>query len=453
MYKIQILLFLSFLFVLKITTAQSYTGNKEQVINSDDFNFLERLTKDVLESSRIYPEQTISPDFGSNDTGGILIRPGGSDCYPSFWIRDYAMSLESCFVTAEEQKHMLFLTASTQCNQTWITDGGSIVPYGAIADHIRIDNGLPIYFPGTYSYEGQGTKQWGKTPPYGDQFFFIHMAYYYIKQTSDYQILSTEINGIKLIDRLEIAFNIPSTRLGSPIIYTTVEHRGVDFGFRDAIQITGDLCFPSILKYRASKELYELFGMIQNNSKTKKFKSIAENIKTAIPQLFMDKRGMLLASTGKSNQPDVWSTALAVYFGVLDGDTLKKTCRFLADSYQNGTLAYKGNIRHVLTNDDYDKSTAWEVSLAKKDTYQNGSYWGTPAGWVCYAIAQVDMNLAQKLASEYIEELRTNDYRKGEKYGAPYECFHPSGYRQNPIYLTSVSCPYSVFKSMKEQIQ
>ena len=131
-------------------------GDSGSFITQKKLSFLEGMTKDVLEASRIYPGQFISKDFGSNNTGGMLIRPGGRDAYPSFWIRDYAMSLETGFVSKNEQQHMLLLTASTQCDQSWITKGGSLIPFGAIADHVRIDNSKPIYFPGTYSYEGQG---------------------------------------------------------------------------------------------------------------------------------------------------------------------------------------------------------------------------------------------------------------------------------------------------------
>ena len=135
--------------MLPLHSQGSNAGSKEQILSDSDFNFLKELTKDVVDSSRIYPGQMIAGQYGPNNTGGVLIRPGGRDCYPSFWIRDYAMSLESGFISNEEQKHMLLLTASTQCDQPWITEGGSMVPYGAIADHIRIDDGLPVYFPGT----------------------------------------------------------------------------------------------------------------------------------------------------------------------------------------------------------------------------------------------------------------------------------------------------------------
>ncbi len=436
--------------VLVIPLSGQEIIKQNSLLTKNNLEFLKEMTKDVIESSRIYPGQKISDEFGSNNTGGVLIRPGGRSCYPAFWIRDYAMSLESGFVTEMEQKHMLLLAASKQCDQTWITNSRSMVPVGAVADHIRIDDSNPIYFPGTYNYLNQGGKTWGMFPPYCDQYFFIHMAYFYVKNTSDKNILLKEVNGIKLIDRLEMAFKVPPVQQDGVLVFTADEFRGVDFGFRDVIYITGNLCFPSILKFRASQEMAEMFELIGIASKAGIYSDIAKRLKNEIPEIFSDKRGMLLASTGKSNQPDVWSTALAVYFGIFEGDDLNITCQFLASSYQKGYLAYKGNIRHILTCDDFNDSTSWEISLAEKNTYQNGAYWGTPTGWVCYAIAKTDIDIARQLANEYIGDLRLNDYRKGDEFEAPYECFHPSGHKQNPVYLTSVTCPFAVFKQFAE---
>jgi hypothetical protein len=355
------------------------------------------------------------------------------------------MSLESGFVTVEEQKHMLKLTASTQCDQTVITKSGSMIPVGAIADHIRIDDGKSIYFPGTYNYATQGGKTFGLFPPYCDQHYFIHMSYYLIKSGSSIEYLLNEINGIRLIDRLEMAYRVPPTEQEGVLVYTTDEFRGIDFGFRDVITITGNLCMASLLKYRASMEMAELFNMINRKDKADSYRFIAKRVKEEIPRVFSDSRGMLLASTGKSKQADVWSTALAVYYGVLEGEQLNKTCHFLRDAYKKGTLASRGNIRHILTSDDFNDSTAWESSLAKRNDYQNGAYWGTPTGWVCYAIAQVDVPAAKQLAKEYIDDLRAGDFRKGAEFGAPWECYNENA-PQNAVYLTTVSCPYAVFK-------
>jgi hypothetical protein len=275
------------------------------------------------------------------------------------------------------------------------------------------------------------------------------MAWYYIKVSSDVKILKDAIEDLTLLERLEASFRVPPSRADNHLIYTTGDFRGVDFGFRDVISITGELCFTSILKYRASIQMAELMELAGYNAKAVKYRETASEIKAAIPKFFLDERGMLRASTGKSNQPDVWSTAFAVSLDILDGADSERACRFLSDSFEKGFLSYNGNIRHVLTCDDFSDSTAWESSLAKKDSYQNGAYWGTPTGWVCFAISKADPKLAKKLAGEYIEDLRKNDFRKGDQSGAPYECFHPSGFKQNPVYMTTVTCPYIVFKSLK----
>ena len=435
------------IYLITISIGFAQTAMPGKILSNGDISFLEGMTRDVLEASRIKPGQFISNEFGENKTGGTLIRPGGKDAYPAFWIRDYAMSLETGMITKKEQLHMLMLTASTQCDQSRITKGGSLIPFGAIADHIRIDDGKPIYYPGTYSYDGQGTPEWGVLPPYCDQFYFVHMVYYYVKRTGDHRILLKEVNGRRLIERLKTSFHVPPSDEDNHIVYATEAIRGVDFGFRDAQTITGNLSFPSILKFRAANELAELLKLIKSVD-SKKYENIASKIKEALPTLFMDERGMLLASTGRSKQADVWATALAVYYDMLKEDDLKKASNILTDAYKSGTLSYNGNIRHILTTDDFSEKSAWELSLSAKNKYQNGAYWGTPTGWVCYAINKVDAQSAKALATEFIEDLKTNDYRKGGDFGAPYECFNKASYTQNSIYLTTVACPLVVFRRL-----
>jgi hypothetical protein len=424
------------------------TRRSVKILSDDDLRFLSRMAREVVDSSRILPGKMIAGSIGPNNTGGTLIRPGGRDCYPSFWIRDYTMSLESGFVTTEEQLHMLQLTASTQCDKPWITKGGSLIPYGSIADHIRIDDALPVFFPGTLDYYDQGIKTFGMVPPYDDQFYFIHMAWYYVQSTGDWTVLVKKINNKSILERLQAAFAVVPSAPGSELAFTTDEFRGVDFGFRDVITMTGNLCMTSILKYRAASELAEILGHAGERGLAASYSDISSRIKKEISLTFSDKRGLLKASTGKSSQPDVWSTALAVWMNILEGEDMLRACRTLADSYRNGALSADGNIRHILTTDDFNGNTAWEFSIAKKNTYQNGAYWGTPTGWVCYAIAKVEPELAARLAGEYVAELRENDFRKGG--GSPYECFHPSGFRQNPVYMTTVTCPLIVFTWMNK---
>jgi len=437
--------------ILNLLVSLNLIGQNKtfRLISNDDLKYLEELTKDVVERSRILPQQVISKEFGANNSGGTLIKPGGSDSYPAFWIRDYAMSIESGFITPEEQKHMLLITAQGQCDQPWISDGGCMIPVGAIPDHIRIDNSRPIYFPGTYDYKGQGNKKWGMMPPYCDQFFFIDMAYLYFKQKSSARFLRHQINGVSLINRLEMAYKTPPTRQDGVMVYATEDFRGVDYGFRDVITITGELCMPSLLKYKASLELAELFDRLRKKDKAAAYRRNARRLKEEIPLRFSDSRGMLLASTGKSRQADIWSTVMAIYYGVLEGEKALNASRTITEGYKKGLLAKSGNIRHILIGEDFSEKSAWEKSLVKKGDYQNGGYWGTPTGWVCYTMAQTDPDAARQLAKEYIDNLRAGDYRKGAGFGEPWECYNVES-PQNAIYMTTVTSPYTVFKSVQK---
>lgn len=419
-------------------------GQKIDLLQTEDLAFLKQMVKDVMDSSRIYPNQLISDNFGPNQTGGILIRPGGRNSYPAFWIRDYAMSIQSGFVTQEEQKHMLLLTAKTQSDEFKFTKWGSFIRKGAVADHIRIDDGKPIYFPGTYSYENQGDKKWGMQPPFCDQFFFIQMAFHYVTAFSAFHSLNENINGIRLLDRLELAYQMPPIDSITRLIEVNNENRGVDFGFRDAIYITGKLCFASLLKYQASLQLALLFLEMGDKKKALMYKNEATKIKNSIIKTFKNKDGMLLASTETSAQADVWATSLAIHFDILRGNNRLKAAKHLLQGYISGELSQNGNIRHILKSDDFNENSSWEKSLVPKDTYQNGAYWGTPVGWVCKSIAYVDQVAAQKLASEYIQDLRESDFRKGGDFGAPWECFNGNA-KQNPVYLTSVAVPFIIF--------
>jgi len=436
--KIKIILF--FFIVAKIS------GQPSNLITGEDFDFLKKMGKDVTEASRIRTGQSISTNFGPNNTGGTLIRPGGRNSYPAFWIRDYAMALDGGFVSQKEQLHLLLLTAKTQSGHHQTTKWGTFIPKGAIADHIRIDDSKPIYFPGTYDFEEQGEPKWGRQPPFCDAYFFIHMAWYYTIHEKNESILVQKIEGVSLIERLEWAFNSVPKAEKSELVSVREDNRGVDFGFRDAIIITGDLCFSSILKYQAAKELAEIFQKLNRNDSYINYKNYATKLKQQIPETFLTESGLLKASTGISGQRDVWSTALAAHYGILTTEQMAKASISINDAYIKGNLSWKGNIRHVLKSDDFDSKTAWEQSLVKKDTYQNGAYWGTPLGWVAQLMARTHLPNAKKLVKEYIHELREGDFRKGEKYGSPWECITANS-QQNSVYMTSVLCPLIVFKS------
>lgn len=405
------------------------------------FDFLTGLTRDVVEASRVRPGQSVGVS-GPNRTGGTLIKPGGRECYPAFWVRDHALSLASRMITLDEQRHALLLTAATQQAEDWPTPTGSLVPRGAIADHITFE-GIPIFFPGTYDPGKQGGL-YGKRPALDDHFFFIEMAWQFCRQSGNRALLGQDIGGLTLSDRLELAFSVPPARPDTQLVWCAEGDRGVSFGFTDSVIHTGELLFASLLRHQAALQLAELTG----NSR---YRDLAASISRALPSTFPSTGGLLCASTGLSRQPDVWGSALAVYTGAVDDVVGSRICGALAEAYRQGTLALRGGIRHLLTTDDFSTESAWErtVDASPINTYQNGAYWGTATGWVCFAIALVDEPLAKRLAGEYIAALQEGDFRKGSGFGEPYECFHPvAGYRQNPVYMTSVTCPLAAFRRL-----
>jgi len=421
-------------------------------LDPGDMKFLQEITAAVVQESRVAPDARVGK-LGPNTSGGTLIRPGGRDCYPAFWIRDYAMSLDCGFITEKEQRHALLFTAEKQQQALWTLPNGSVVPRGSIPDHISFD-GKPIFFPGVLDdYEGQGGPKWGKIPCLDDHYFFIHMAAEYVIKTDHPGVLDLMSDGEPLRLHLERAFALPPTRKDTGLIFADSEARGVTFGFVDSITHTGDLLFCSLLKFRAANEMAWLLSKASDSAHAQNYVVIASQLKQSIGPAFATDKGFLRASTGKSAQLDVWGTAYAVYVAALNSEREKAACEALAQGYRDGTIAWRGNIRHVPTNADFSETTAWEVALTPKNRYQNGAYWGTPTGWVCYSISKVDMELARKLAREYIAELREGDFRKGPDHGSPWECMHPDGnHRQNPVYMTSVTCPLAAFRRLDKEM-
>lgn len=427
----------------------THAENVMCLLSPDDWQFLTEMTASVVEASRVAPGAKAG-DIGPNTTGGTLIRPGGRACYPAFWIRDYAMSLASGFIAAEEQRHALLLAVGCQQATPWKLPSGSFVPEGSIADHITF-GGKPIFYPGTLDdFEHQGGPSWGYLPALDDHFYFIQMAAAYVARTGETGIMQEVIGRITLKEHLDRAFMMPPSRRDNGLVHCEADNRGVTFGFVDSITHTGDVLFASLLKYQAAIELDDLCRHLAKPDKVRNYRAIAAAIRNAIPAAFATPGGLLRASTQTSAQPDVWGSAYAVYIHALDDAHANAISKVLAGAYRAGTLAWRGNIRHVLTSDDFSDSTAWETALCAKNRYQNGAYWGTATGWVCYAIARTDFELARKLAKEYVDELREGDYRKGPEFGSPWECMHPDGnYRQNPVYMASVTCPFAAFKRIE----
>ena len=417
------------------------------LIAPEDVVFLRELAEATLEASRVRPGETVA-GIGPNSSGGTLIRPGGRNAYPAYWIRDYAMSLESGVVPLEEQRHALTVAAAHQVDKETVLPTGSRLPVGSIPDHISF-GGVPIYFPGILEdYEKQGGEQWGLLPCLDDQYFFIHMARQFQLAAREDAFLRETHGGKTLFSRLEAAYAMPPSDPGTGLVRVGTENRGVNFGFFDTVTHTGDLLFCSVLKHRAAMEMADMATPAGQPEREAFYRTEAARIADALPRVFQRPDGWFAASTGTSAQPDVWGTAFAVWTGAVTGEPARRACAALAKALRDGTIAWEGGIRHVPQDLDYSAKAVWEKCLAARNRYQNGAYWDTPVGWVAHAAAQTDPEAAAALVRDYLRQLRADDFRKGDAFGAPWECRHPEdNHRQNPVYLTSVTAPLAVFLS------
>ena len=375
-----------------------------------------------------------------------VLVPSGDGFYPSFWVRDCVMMAESGLLDDKLMKEYIEIFATHGQNggkQIELENGLCIPPY-ACADHINYDGGT-VFFPGIYSDStNQGTGRFGFYPPYDDNFYFILLVFFYIKKTGDVDILEKRYNDMSLLDHIEKAFLCYGIDDATQLVYSNSEKYTVDWGFCDTIKKTGFLLMPSILRANAAIALSEMF---KGDSVKKQFYDAVYNtIKVNILMHFYDYHtGWLYSATEIGKQHDVWVTAYAIYSHILPEDLEIKTAKVLKDSYLDGSATKCGSIRHILLNENFSNTTAWEDAHGREiNIYQNGAYWATPTGWYFYALYKHYPETALKLMKDFIE-----DVEKGKTNGAPYEWFSPEKDKMaGKYYGTSGVLPYTAVKKL-----
>jgi len=419
-----------------------------------DMVFLRDMTRDVIEASRVKPGSNGGGDWKLTNVFNFALITPGKDTYRAFWPRDFSMSVDAGFITPNELRNHLLLICQAQNGPTELKLAkGLHVPPWAIPDHINYD-GRPTYYPGTYaSGKDQGAGACGRVPPIDDHYEFVHIAHAYWKATGDVELFKRKVHGVSVFERLEKAFASPTTDPKTGLAVTTEADRAVGFGFCDGETHTGKLLFASLLRYRAAGELAEMSRAVGKRDNASEYRKIQKLIRANIVPTFADQKviaGWLRASTEISRQPDVWGTLFALHLDILGRTDATAARKTIADVVRRGTITLEGGVRQVPTNMDFSKTTAWERSFCKLNTYQNGGYWHTATGWLIEALWKKDRKLALQVFGEMMAQLRAQDFRKGLGHGAPWEVFGPNGQaRQNAVYMTSVALPYGILKRLK----
>ncbi len=399
--------------------------NKTEVLEA-----LEKLAVKTIEDCTFLKKV----QYFNRETREYVLLPSGDEKYISFWVRDCALMAESGLLPDHVLKKYIEIIAlnGQNGNKTLILENELTVPPYAIADHINYD-GKPVYFPGTYSSgDNQGNGSFGFYPPHCDNYFYIIMVGTYIKQSGDWDVLSSQFGKTSMRDSLEYAFKGYNIDSQTDLCVSDLEKYTVDWGFSDAVKKSGKLLMASLLRYNAAKTLQMLFGDIKEKREFYKIK--AEKIKNSIVSEFYDNNtGWFYSATEIGKQYDVWATAYAVFLNVAKEE---KTLKSLYKAYVDKTAVIDGYVRHILTTNDFSDDTAWECSRIRYNTYENGGYWSTPTGWYAYALYLYTGKT--DILNDFL-----NHTQRYEEEGAPFEWINKTTTQYSGLnYGTSGVLPY-----------
>ena len=327
--------------------------------------------------------------------------------YAAFWLRDYAYTLEGSIDAYSEAE----LEAACRLFVRSLREDGAGV------DCVKYD-GTPIYKPG---YGGMGEH-----PVADGSQFTVAVAWHTIRRTKDRALHAEVIDH--LVRTMKAVPRNPKT--GLVRIDPDRPWDRCPYGFTDTARKTGDVLFCSLLFTEACKRLADLLARGGRGEEGAWWAREGERTARSIRETFWDdEKGLFRAATVKCREHDIWGSAFAVYLGVADERRSDRVARYFKQHY--GEIVRHGQVRHL------PGGVYWERGCAR-DTYQNGAYWATPAGWFAFTIDRVDPALADRTILELVAHIR--------KHGACEWIYGDT--RKLPGYLASASLPLAGFRAV-----
>jgi hypothetical protein len=438
------------LLVVAMAARVAAAGAAGPVLSADDEQFLRSQARNMVDAARLAAGQTSGPY--RNETGYDVRVPGGNMGYPAFWVRDAVMMLGGDLVGADEVEGWIRLMASTiRGPGDWQVRPDVVVPAYAVPDHINFD-GRPTFYPGSLDTgDRQGGRPWGKYPPLDDHFYFIHAVHAHWRCSKESRLfrapVRTSFNELALSELCEQVYRVAPIEPASGlcVVKDAENENAKDWGFCDAESKSGRVLFPSILRLIAARDLAELFSGTGDRARAARYEADAALLRTSIPGTFLRPgpaadEAWLHSATGIGNQADVWGSAYAVWSGAVEGMAADRVSRALVRAFRERTAVREGCVRQLLTTDPLNKG-GWQISVNPVGEYQNGGYWGTPAGWYIAAMHRTDATAAAQMAREYVIFLRS--HRRPDGRSEAWEWFNPDTKRSaNPLYVATVVLPY-----------
>ena len=330
--------------------------------------------------------------------------------YEAFWLRDSVYTLEGS-IGSYSEKELL------EVCKVFIR---GIRADGAGVDCVTFD-GRPIYKPGL------GTM--GDNPVADGSQFTVAVAWHTYRKIKNLAFLGEIVDD--LVQTMNAVPRNPETGL---VHIKESEWDRCPYGFTDTVRMQGDVLFCSLLYVEASRRLSDLLNAVDHTDDAADWKRTAEATAKSIRDVFWDSQtGLFRAATIRCREHHVWGSAFAVCLGVANDRQSKAIAGYFRDNYSQ--IVQEGQIRHL------PGGVYWEKCGAARDTYQNGAYWATPAGWFVYTLDMVDPPLADQTVIDLVAGFKENgvcEWVFGEKHTLP-------------NYLASVSLPLAGFRAMIER--
>ncbi len=330
--------------------------------------------------------------------------------YEAFWLRDFVYTLEGSIDSYSEKE---LLDACSVFIREVSADGAGV-------DCVTFD-GRPVYKPGL------GTM--GDNPVADGSQFTVAVAWHTYQKTKNSAFLGEIIDD--LVRTMSAVPRNPQTGL---VHIKDSEWDRCPYGFTDTVHMQGDVLFCSLLYVEAGGRLSDLLNVLGRKDDADRWKREAEATAKGIREVFWDSQtGLFRAATIRCREHHIWGSAFAVYLGVADERQSRAIATYFRDNYSQ--IVQEGQIRHL------PGGVYWETCSAARDTYQNGAYWATPAGWFVYTLDMVDPALADQTVVDLVASFKENgacEWVFGEKH-------------RLPSYLASASLPLAGIRAMIER--
>jgi hypothetical protein len=299
--------------------------------------------------------------------------------------------------------------------------------------HQRPDGALPVAL--TNQPEGPHYLCWGN-PAMTDADtaqFAVKMACDHYRNSGEPTFFSTVADA--LIRAMDF---MPRNETG--LIWLDPADPSTPYGFTDTVVKTGNVLFSSLLYWQACGQLAEMLNAANRPEQANDFTRRAKQIEDHLELLWDQQAGAFLAATDTGRQIDIWSNAFALYIDIPLGGRAERIRNFLCERYDD--YCWQGQVRHLLGGEFWEKTWHPETGTTPEGVYQNGAYWGLPAGWVGYALARRSPSAAADHFSTLVNYYRTEGV---------YECVSDHGKGKMKDYVASIAAPLGAIRRLERQ--